>query len=63
MSKVLDMPKIRSITYRPDTYNLQTTILSFPDEEKLLEQVDGLLDVSFLWIPLVRILKWNIAHI
>ena len=33
------MYKIRVLTYRFDIYNLQTKILSFPDQEKLLKEV------------------------
>ena len=29
------------MTDTPDIQNLQTIILSFPDQEKLLEKVDG----------------------
>ena len=29
------------ITYRPGVYNLQTRTVTFPDQEKLLEKVDG----------------------
>ena len=31
----------KSIIYRPDIYNLQTRTVTFPDQEKLLEKVDG----------------------
>ena len=34
------MPKIVNVIYRPDIQNLQTIIISFPDQEKLLEKVD-----------------------
>ena len=27
--------------YRPDIHNVQTRTVSFPDQEKLLEKVDG----------------------
>ena len=29
------------IIYRPGIYNIQTRTVAFPDQEKLLEQVDG----------------------
>ena len=35
------MPKTRSIIYNPDTDKLQIRVPSFPDQEKLLEKVDG----------------------
>ena len=35
------MSKIRSITYRPDLHDLQTRTVSFPEQEKLIEKVDG----------------------
>lgn len=35
------MPKMRSIIYRPDIYNLVTRILLFPDQKKLQKQVGG----------------------
>ena len=41
LPKVWDMSKIRYIISRPDTYNMQTRIILFPDQEKLLQQVDG----------------------
>ena len=31
----------KSIVYRPGIYNLQTKTVTFPDQEKLLEKVDG----------------------
>ena len=34
------MFKIRSIIYRPEIHNLQIRTVSFPDQEKLLENVD-----------------------
>ena len=40
LSKISDMPKIRSIVYRPDIHDLQTSIVSFADYEKFLEKVD-----------------------
>ena len=39
MFKISDISKIRVLTYRPDLYNLQAKILSFPDQEKLLKEV------------------------
>ena len=33
------MPKIRSMVYRPDIQNLQTIIVSFTDQKKLLEKL------------------------
>ena len=33
------MSKISVLIYSLDIYNLQTKIVSFPDEEKLLEEV------------------------
>ena len=33
--------QIKSIIYRPGIYNLQTRTLAIPDQEKLLEKVDG----------------------
>ena len=41
LSKILDISKIRSITYRPEVHNLQTRIALFPGQEKLLQKVDG----------------------
>ena len=35
------MSKLRSIIYRPGILNLQTGIVSFPDQQKLLEKADG----------------------
>ena len=35
------MSKIRSVIYRPDIHNLLIRIVFFPDQEKLLEEVDG----------------------
>ena len=35
------MSKIRSIIYRPDKYNMQIRIISYPDQKKLLQQADG----------------------
>ena len=40
LSEISDMPKIVNVIYRPDIQNLQTIIISFPDQEKLLEKVD-----------------------
>ena len=40
------MSKIRIFTYRLDTYNLQTKIVSFADQEKLLKEVVLSLAVS-----------------
>ena len=40
MPKILDMFKIKSIIYRHGIYNLQTRVLTFPDQEKLLEKVN-----------------------
>ena len=34
------MFKIKSIIYRHGIYNLQTRVLTFPDQEKLLEKVN-----------------------
>ena len=31
----------KNIIYRPDIYNLQTTTVTLPHQEKLLEKVDG----------------------
>ena len=33
------MPKIKFLIYRLDIYNLQTKIVSFRDQEKLLKEV------------------------
>ena len=41
LSKILDMSKIRLIVYRPGIHNLQTRIVSFPDQKKLLEKIGG----------------------
>ena len=41
LSKISDMSKIRSITYRPGLHDLQTRTVSFPEQEKLIEKVDG----------------------
>ena len=46
MSKILDTSKIRVLIYRLDLYNLQTNIVSFQDQEKLLEEVVFSLVVS-----------------
>ena len=35
------MSKIRILIYRPGLHNLQTRTVSFPDQEKVLEKVDG----------------------
>ena len=35
------MSKIKSLIHRPDTYNLQTGTVKFPQQDKLLEKVDG----------------------
>ena len=40
------MSKIRVLIYRLDIYNLQTNIVSFQDQEKLLEKVVFSLAVS-----------------
>ena len=32
------MPRIRSITNLPDTHNLQTRVVSFPDKKKLIKR-------------------------
>ena len=40
------MSKIRVLIYRHDIYNLQTKIVSFPDQEKLLKEVVFNLAVS-----------------
>ena len=40
------MSKIRLLIYRLDIYNLQTKIVSFPDQEKLLKEVVFSLAVS-----------------
>ena len=36
-----DMSGIRGIIYRFGINNLQSRIVSFPDQERLLEKVDG----------------------
>ena len=36
-----EMSKIGNINYRPDKCNLETQTESFPDQERLLKQVDG----------------------
>ena len=46
MSQILDMPKIRVWIHRLDIYNLQTKIVSFQDQEKLLQEVVFSLAVS-----------------
>ena len=35
------MSKIKCIIYRPGTHNLQTKMVSFEDQEKLLGKVNG----------------------
>ena len=39
LHKISSMSKIRLLSYRLDIYNLQTKIMSFPDQEKLLKEV------------------------
>ena len=41
------MPNIRGIISRSDKRNLQTRTLSFPDQQKLLKQVDGGWTITF----------------
>ena len=41
LPKILDESKIRCVIYKPDIYNLQARPVSFPDQEKLLKQVDS----------------------
>ena len=41
LPKILDKSKIRCVIYKPDIYNLQARPVSFPDQEKLLKQVDS----------------------
>ena len=41
LPKLLGMSTINYINYRPDTCNLQTKIILYRDQEKLLEQVDA----------------------
>lgn len=40
-TKISVISKIRCIIYRSVTNSLQTRTVPFPDEEKILEQVDG----------------------
>ena len=40
-SKISDMSIIRILIYRLDKYTLQTRIVSFLDDEKLLKEVDS----------------------
>ena len=35
------MSKIKSMIVRPGIYNLKTRNITFPNQEKLLEKVDG----------------------
>ena len=42
----MDITKIRVLIYRPDIYNLQTKIVSFQGQEKLLQGVVFSLAVS-----------------
>ena len=42
----MDITKIRVLIYRLDIYNLQTKIVSFQDQEKLLQEVVFSLAVS-----------------
>ena len=46
LSKISDMSKIRVLIYRHNIYNLQTNIVSFQGQEKLLEEVVFSLAVS-----------------
>ena len=46
MSQLLDIAKIRVLIYRLDIYNLQTKIVPFQDQEKLLQEVVFSLAVS-----------------
>ena len=39
--KLLNMSKMTNTIYRPETFNLQTKIILFPDQQKILKQVDG----------------------
>ena len=39
LSKISHKSRIRVLIYRLDIYNLQTKIVSFPDQEKLLKEV------------------------
>ena len=40
IAKIQNMSKIEILTYTLDKYNLQTRIISFPDHEKLLKEID-----------------------
>ena len=42
LSKISDLSKLRVLIYRLDIYNLQTKIVSFQDQEKLLQVVFSL---------------------
>ena len=55
------MSKIRVLTYRLDIYNLQTKIVLFADQKKLLWEV--MLVLQFLWMPIQKTLKSNIAKV
>ena len=44
--KISDMSKVRVLTYRFHIYNLQTKIVSFPNQEKLLKELGFSLAVS-----------------
>ena len=39
LPKISDMSKIRILIYTLDKYSLQTRIVSFPDQEKLVKEV------------------------
>ena len=41
LPKISHMSKITILVYTLDKYNLQTRIVSFPDHEKLLKEVDS----------------------
>ena len=41
LPKISHMSKITILIYTLDKYNLQTRIVSFPDHEKLLKEVDS----------------------
>ena len=41
------MSKVRNIIYRPDTCNLQRKTILFPDQGKLLKQIDGSYTCAF----------------
>ena len=41
LPKISDMSKIKILVYTAEKYNLQTRIVLFADDEKLLKEVDS----------------------